>query len=276
MFGEAGMMKFFKRRNAASSAGDTNIANDIAANDLPSDNNFVADFHNHSKSNYEALVTRLLTAHDEDEAMARAIGCPTVEAFVASGNGHVDVLKHHGLRDGMAVYDLGCGSGRTAAALVRSGWVGQYRGHDIVSRLVDYLRKTCPGYEATTHLKTEIPVSDDSIDIVFHWSVFTHLFLEECYNYMVDTFRALKPGGLLLFSFLELEDVRHFETVFRHRTAIFLNGTNIDHLDTFLHRGQIESMARQIGFIDIAFTDGNDSTHHADFWQSLVAMRKPR
>lgn len=140
---------------------------------------------------------------------------------------------------------------------------------------MNYLNRTCPGYDAKINHETTILAGDNSLDMVFHWSVFTHLFLEECYNYMEDTYRALKPGGKLVFSFLELESPSHVEQVFRHRASSFRSGSHLDVLDTFLHRGQIESMARMIGFTDVAFTDGNDSHHHPAFWQSLVAMVKP-
>lgn len=84
----------------------------------------------HSASNYEALVAGLIAQYPRDIAMARAIG--TVEEYVKTGDGQLAVLKFHGLQDGMSIYDLGCGSGRTAQALFRSGWKGQYRGADVL------------------------------------------------------------------------------------------------------------------------------------------------
>ncbi len=230
----------------------------------------------HSIRSYEAVIEnkRRLFADDYEMAMIASIGCLSREEFVNQGNGHVAVLVHHGLRDGMSVYDLGCGCGRTATALQRSGWKGSYKGADIVSQFTDHLKSKCPDYEAIVHRDLTIAASDASLDIVFHWSVFTHLYPEECYLYMKDSFRALKPGGKLVFSFLELEDPQH-RSIFHNRAKSFQSRGWATTLDAFLHRDWIRFWADDIGFTDVAFTDGSDGRHHPAFWQALVAMTKP-
>jgi SAM-dependent methyltransferase len=230
----------------------------------------------HSVRSYEALVARKRRMHkgDHDMAMMASIGALSREEFISQGDGHVAVLVHNGLRDGMSVYDLGCGSGRTAMALQRSGWQGSYKGADIVGSLVDYLKSKCPGYAAVVHRDLSIEAPDSSVDMIFHWSVFTHLYPEECYLYMEDSFRALKPGGKLVFSFLEMEDEQH-HTIFRRRLQQFRRKGWSATLDSLLHRDWIRFWARDIGFEHVTFTDGTDSSHHPAFWQALVAMSKP-
>jgi SAM-dependent methyltransferase len=230
----------------------------------------------HSIHSYKAVVARQRRKYpgDEDMAMMASIGAISPEQFASQGDGHVAVLRCHGLRDGMAIYDLGCGCGRTAIALQRSGWQGRYKGADIMPPLVEYLRSKCPGYEAIVHRDLTIAAPDSSIDMVFHWSVFTHLYPEECYLYMQDSYRALKPGGTLVFSFLELEDIKH-HGVFRNRIDSFRRLGWSNTLDTFLHRDWIAFWARDIGFVDVSFTDGTDGTRHPEFWQALAVMAKP-
>jgi SAM-dependent methyltransferase len=230
----------------------------------------------HSVRSYEALVARKRRLHrnDYDMAMIASIGDVSREEFARQGDAHVAVLRRNGLSDGMSIYDLGCGAGRTAMALRRSGWTGHYTGADIVRSLVDYLKKKCPGYEAIVHRNLSIHAPDSSIDIVFHWSVFTHLYPEECYIYMRDAFRALKPGGRLVFSFLELEDEKH-HAIFRRRVEMFRKKGWSATLDAFLHRDWIAFWAQDIGFGDTFFTDGTDDADHPQFWQALVSMRKP-
>jgi SAM-dependent methyltransferase len=230
----------------------------------------------HSVRSYNALVARFRRQYrgDYDMAMIASIGALSPLEFERQGDGHVAVLRHYGLRDGMSVYDLGCGSGRTAMALQRSGWQGQYKGADIVKPLVRYLKSKCPDYDAVVHRKLTIAAPDASLDMVFHWSVFTHLYPEECFLYMEDTFRALKPGGCLVFSFLELEDVKH-HAVFESRLGRFRKFGWSDTLDVFLHRDWIRFWAQSIGFEDISFTDGTDGTNHPQFWQALASMKKP-
>jgi SAM-dependent methyltransferase len=224
---------------------------------------------------YNALVARQRRKYrgDPDMAIMTSIGAVSPEEFARQGDGQVAVLRHQGLRDGMAIYDLGCGCGRTAMALQRSGWQGCYRGADIIRPLVNYLHSKCPDYEAIVHRKLTIAAQDSSLDMIFHWSVFTHLYPEECYLYMKDAWRALKPGGRLVFSFLELEDERHHE-IFKNRIQRFRTQGWADSLDTFLHRDWIRFWAREISFAAVSFADGSDATHHPEFGQALVAMTK--
>lgn len=229
----------------------------------------------HSVRSYEARVAnkRRLHRDDYDLAMITAVGCASREEWIKQGDAQVAVLKHHGLCDGMSIYDLGCGSGRTAMALQRSGWQGQYKGADIIRSLVDHLKTKCPGYDAVVHRDLTIDAPDASLDMIFHWSVFTHLYPEECYLYMQDSFRALKPGGCLIFSFLEMEDERH-HPILRRRLGFFRTKGWSPSLDSFLHRDWIRFWARDIGFADVAFTDGSDHSRHPEFWQALTAMSK--
>ncbi len=225
---------------------------------------------------YEQLIGRLLKRHapDRDLAFSLAVGSLTVETFHQQGAGHVAVLKAHGLADGMAIFDLGCGCGRTAQALQRSGWRGTYTGTDIIKPFIDELKAKCPGYTALVHRQPTIPVADESLDMLFHWSVFTHVLPEECYLYMSDSFRAMKPGGRMVFSFMELTEPMHRETFFR-RVKGLANGTPDRVLDIFLHRDWICSWAQKIGFSEPEFTHGSDESRHGAFWQTLVAMSKP-
>jgi len=61
----------------------------------------------------------------------------------------------------------------------------------------------CSGFHAVVHTKLSVDAPDESLDLVFAWSVFTHRMQEETLIYMEDIYRALKPGGRLAFSFLE-------------------------------------------------------------------------
>lgn len=230
----------------------------------------------HSVRSYNALVSRRIREHrdDPDLAMAMAVGCQTTQDFIVQGDGHVAVLKHHGIADGMSVYDLGCGSGRTAQALRRSGWQGHYKGADIEGRMVAYLKAKNPGYDAVVHRKLSIDAPDASLDMIFLWSVFTHLYPEECYLYLRDMYRALKPGAKVLLSFLELENPEHRQ-IFQRRVEQFSKRGWSSTLDAFLHRNALRIWAEELGFRGLQFTDGQDASRHPPFWQTLAVMTKP-
>lgn len=230
----------------------------------------------HSIADYQNLVRRRLRASPENRALAlaQAIGATTMESFHSQGDGHVAVLKVHGLRDGMAVYDLGCGCGRTAQALQRSGWRGSYKGADVVPELLAELVEKCPDYEAILNFTPQIVAEGESLDIVFHWSVFTHLYPAESYLYTRDAFRALKPGGKMIFSFLELEDQAH-DRIWDANLSRIEAGDKAEQLDAFLHRDWICRFAQDAGFSAPHFTDGSDSSKHPAFWQALAVLNKP-
>lgn len=230
------------------------------------------DFRQQSIINYRQHVQRLLAELPKDEALIRAIGANSKRDFDAFGDAQVDVLQANGLLNGMSIYDIGCGSGRTAQALVRRDWQGTYQGHDIVPELVEQLRVKCPpGFEVKTHTDLSLLAPRNSLDMVFHWSVFTHLLPEECFVYLKDIHRRLKTGGRLLFSFLELDDQRHWQ-LFLERADRIEQKDIIPLLDTFLHRDWINTWAREIGFNAPIYTGGKDSRNHPAFWQSLARM----
>jgi cyclopropane fatty-acyl-phospholipid synthase-like methyltransferase len=227
----------------------------------------VAAYQEHLESRF------VLYPEDRELAFATAVGSASVEFFEAQGLHHVAVLKHHGLTDGMSIYDLGCGCGRTAQALQKAEWKGKYVGADIIQDFVSELKSKCPNMEAHVHREPSIVAGDSSLDMLFHWSVFTHISAEECFLYIQDSFRALKNGGKLIFSFIELSDPDHSAIFYRRVEAI--RGKRPEKLlDSFLHRDWIAIWADRIGFTPPVFTRGDDDTHHPSFWQTLAVMRK--
>jgi ubiquinone/menaquinone biosynthesis C-methylase UbiE len=215
-----------------------------------------------------------LYPNDRDLAFADAIGSETLELFRTQGDAQLAVLRYHGLKDGMSIYDLGCGCGRTAQALQRAGWQGRYIGTDIVEGFVSELKRKCPGYEAHVHRMPSIVAEDASLDILFHWSVFTHISPEECFLYLEDSFRALKPGGKLIFSFVELTDHSHYQRIFESRVGRLRRNRDLPLLDTFLHRDWIRLWADKLGFENVDFTNGNDNSKHPETWQAIAAIVK--
>lgn len=230
----------------------------------------------HSVRDYRALVKRYLRRLPDDRrlALAKVIGAQTMAEFDAQGDGHVAVLRHHGLANGMSLYDLGCGCGRTAQALQRNGWTGHYTGADVVPELLAELTRQCPDYEVVLNHDRTIKAGDESLDLLFNWSVFTHLLPAESFLYMMDAYRALKPGGKLLFSFLELEEPAH-DRVWHNSLETLRTGGKEEQLNCFLHRDWIRRFARDAGFSEPEFTGGTDGSNHPPFWQAIAVMQKP-
>ena len=230
----------------------------------------------HFIRDYNAVHAALQSefAGDPELAMAKLIGSPTVAEFRRQGDQHVELLRHFGMEDGLSLYDLGCGCGRTASALKRAGWTGKYFGADIQADAVAFLNASCPGFEAAVWADLSLDAESHSVDIVFAWSVFTHLMHEETYIYIEDIARTLKPGGRLVFSFLELEAPTHW-AVFDGNVAARKAGVR-KQVDMFLHRDQINAWARRNDFDTPTYIHGTDerATSTGMFGQSVVAMKR--
>jgi ubiquinone/menaquinone biosynthesis C-methylase UbiE len=226
--------------------------------------------HFHFVEDYERLVQSLIDTYPLDEAIARAVG----GAYEAVGQIERDVLRFAGLRDGMSLVDLGCGSGRLAHALGRSMRI-RYLGVDIVQALLDYARtKAPPDYRFVLHRDLSLPVPDGSADVVCAFSVFTHLLHEESYLYLEDAQRALRPGGRVVFSFLEFADPAHwvaFEGAVngqRSRTR--------PHLNTFIERNAIAAWAAHLGYEVEPIVGGTEAPWGGEpLWQSVAVLRRP-
>lgn len=207
-------------------------------------------------------------------AYADSIGSQTMELFLKQGDDQVAALKEYGLRDGMIIYDLGCGCGRTAQALQRSAWTGRYIGTDIVQEFVGELKRKCAGFEAYVHMTPTIRAPDRSVDMIFHWSVFTHVTVEDAFLYLEDSYRAMKPGAKLVFSFLELTNPLHY-SAFDQRVELVRDSKPLAVLDTFLHRDWLSLWAERIGFDHVQFVDGHDGSRHPPIWQTVCTMTRP-
>ncbi len=236
------------------------------------------DLDNHSIRDYTKLVRNLIASHPDnlDLAMAKAIGALTLDIYRESGDKHYHVLKQLGLQDGYAIYDLACGSGRTAAALRRHGWHGQYRGADIIPELVNYAQDKNPAFQFFVHADFSINAGDATQDMLYSWSLFTHLQLEEIFLYAKDCYRALKPGGVFVFSFLTLQNQNHRE-LFNSRVTSLENGISNVHLDMFLNEETINiMMVEMLGFQLLGYSAADDETATpiGSFGQALAMFRK--
>ena len=229
----------------------------------------MAEFH--FVEDYERMVADLVARYPLDEAMSRAVGGD----FEAFGMVERAVVAYAGLRDGQRLIDFGCGSGRLPWALGRLLQV-DYLGIDIVQALLDYAAsKSPPGYRFVLHRQLSIPAADASADMVCAFSVFTHLLHAESFIYMQDIFRVLRPGGRLVFSFLEFADAQHWHVF--DRTVDAQRRNTLPHLNQFIERNAIDLWCGKLGYVREAFVNGADAPwgNAPALWQSLAILRKP-
>lgn len=126
-----------------------------------------------------------------------------------------------------SIVEIGCGYGRKAALLrdyhqQEDRFRGHYLGIDIDPELLEFARSHFPfpnfRFEQTTHSSRtylpdqvqasrayRMPVEDESQDLVFSTSLFTHLLEAEALNYLAESYRVLKPGAWMQMNFFCLE-----------------------------------------------------------------------
>ncbi|MGH2437113.1 MAG: class I SAM-dependent methyltransferase, partial [bacterium] len=124
-----------------------------------------------------------------------------------------DVLERNriDIRNLRSILDFGCGYGR----VVRQ-WAGlqaDVHGCDYNPRSVRWCRRTLPfaAFE-TNALQPPLPYRNDSFDLVYALSVFTHLPAPLLRPWMGEMARVLKPGGFLVIT-------THGEAYFDELTA---------------------------------------------------------
>ncbi len=227
----------------------------------------MADFH--FTEDYERHVRALKENHPLAEAMSLAVG-GDYERF---GKIMLGISAYAGLRNGMFVLDLGCGSGRAAKAFSERFTIN-YLGLDVVQDLLDYASSVCPShFQFVLNRSLTLPAADSSVDMVVGFSIFTHLLHEETYLYLEEIHRTLKPGGVLVFSFLEFHMPSHW-TVFAATVESQRNSTT-PHLNMFMERNQIEAWARHLGYRVHEFLDGDRPTPLSEALGQSVAILKP-
>lgn len=241
----------------------------------------------HFLNDYREHVRQLkATAPSLKEAMSQAIG----GNFDAGGQIEADLLRLYGLRSGMHLVDLGCGSGRAAVSISRDLEI-EYHGIDVVQDLLDFARaNTPPNYRYSLVEQLQIPDRDASADMVCAFSLFTHLLHEETYIYLEECARVLKPGGRLVFSFLEFHVPPHW-AVFAS-TVQQVKNANRSHLNVFIERNAIALWAQYTGFSVESWMDstqgpciplsrpvvmdsGEELQGGANLGQSVCVLRKP-
>jgi SAM-dependent methyltransferase len=105
--------------------------------------------------------------------------------------------------EGRRVLDFGCGAGRTLRHFLEEARAAELRGVDIDAESVEWLnRSLCPPLHAG--LAPEAPplrFDSGSFDLIWALSVFTHL-TDHSAKWMLELHRLLKPGGLLLATYM--------------------------------------------------------------------------
>ncbi len=128
--------------------------------------------------------------------------------FLESGRHNADLIRSLLEEEGSSVeqlgalLDWGCGCGRVLRHWADLPQTGVF-GCDIDRRMVDWCTEHLPFADAALNeLSPPLPYDDSSFDLVYAFSVMTHLSEELQHVWIEECRRVLRPGGYFVFSTL--------------------------------------------------------------------------
>lgn len=140
---------------------------------------------------------------DEDRRF-RVIGNRDPDGFLRQGATDAYRIKaayenvmHREWSAAGAVLDWGCGCGRVARHLAPS-LGSRFHGCDIDADNVSWCAANLPGEYKASKLRPPLPYDDESFDVIYGISVFTHLRDKWEAAWLKELHRVLKPGGTIL------------------------------------------------------------------------------
>lgn len=150
------------------------------------------------------------------ENLAR-VGSQRFPEHVNRGYAIVEILEgalaRHGmpLTEGMAVYDFGCGVGRVLIPFSER-FAGRLCGSDVDPTAIAFLNEHfAEAFEAvTTPYEPPLPFADDSFDVMYSISVWSHFPRDLQLAWLSEMQRIMKPGALLLITTTGLNALRHW------------------------------------------------------------------
>jgi ubiquinone/menaquinone biosynthesis C-methylase UbiE len=233
---------------------------------------------------YKASLAALITNQGREKAMEtivggqyREIGILESSALLTLGLGRDDLLV-----------DVGCGSGRLAVAL-KDYLRGKFVGTDILADALDFAREKTgrTDWEFIETFEPVIPIADKQASMVCFFSVFTHLLDEDIFRFLTEAKRVTKPGGKIVFSYLDFDVASHWP-VFESTLA---NTDPNRVLNKFISKSAISRWAKALSLEverlydgsepwiglteEFTYSDGRLATGIVEFGQSVGVIRVP-
>lgn len=111
-----------------------------------------------------------------------------------------DHFKNHIELENKRILDWGCGPGRIIRHMpkvINNGC--KFFGTDYNEKSIAWCSKNLPGIHFNKNeLTASLPYEDDSMDVIYGISIFTHLSEQMHYDWFNELYRVLKPNGIML------------------------------------------------------------------------------
>jgi ubiquinone/menaquinone biosynthesis C-methylase UbiE len=134
----------------------------------------------------------------------RVSECISAQRFNDIGRGCAQIienllLEQGGIKPGQTILDFGCGCGRIIKWLMRGYPQAMFHGCDIDHEAIQWCLQHLS--EAAFHVNGRLPplsYSSSSFDVIYCFSVFTHLNEAMQDAWLAELQRILKPNGILI------------------------------------------------------------------------------
>lgn len=121
------------------------------------------------------------------------------------------VLNRHGrsFQTSSAICEFGCGEGRLTQYLFELSPLASIFGCDVRREAVEVCRRKVPqGRFTVNHATPPLDAEDAAFDLMYSYSVFTHLSESNHTAWLGELARTLKPGGFMLHTVHSYEYLR--------------------------------------------------------------------
>lgn len=169
-----------------------------------------------SRSEYKSVWNDL--SDTEDRAKMHVSGYVEEEKYLVEANKTKKSLDSTvGIKPDDEVLEIGCGVGRVG--MVLSPLCKRWIGCDVSGNMLKHAAKRLSQFKNVSLIEISgfdlKPVADASVDVVYCTVVFMHLEEWDRYNYVLEAYRVLRPGGRIYidnFSLCSEEGWSVFET----------------------------------------------------------------
>jgi ubiquinone/menaquinone biosynthesis C-methylase UbiE len=211
-----------------------------------------------ARSEYKKVWSALSTT--EEQAKLHVLGVTDEAALQSTGEETLRFLQESvGIRKDDVVLEIGCGIGRVGkmvAPLCRK-WIGCDVASNMLSLTAERL-KDLPGIELRELSGYDLTgIEDASVDVVYCTVVFMHLEPWDRYNYVLEAYRVLQPGGRVYVDNISLCSDGGWKVFETHR-ASFSPANRPPHMTHNSTPQEIETYLTRAGFCDVRIRTDDD------------------
>ena len=112
-----------------------------------------------------------------------------------------DFCKENGkpIQSMKAILDFGCGWGRITRCFLREVRTDVLFGCDVIPSMIEICQKSIPSYHfVTNNALPPSPFGEETFDLIYAYSVFSHLSEDAHKSWLQEFHRILKPNGIMV------------------------------------------------------------------------------